>query len=119
VCAPAPDRRDKLAALMITYPSTHGVYEDGVDEICRIIHDNGGQVGVGVGGGGGELEDVRSALGFLGLAAPGGVGCAAALVALLRCVNLHSPRLLATHLRSPPPLVPLPVFRRCTWTAPT
>ena len=33
-----------LAALMITYPSTHGVYEDGVDEICKIIHDNGGQV---------------------------------------------------------------------------
>ena len=29
---------------MITYPSTHGVYEEGVDEICRIIHDNGGQV---------------------------------------------------------------------------
>ena len=34
----------RLAALMITYPSTHGVYEEGVDEICRIIHDNGGQV---------------------------------------------------------------------------
>lgn len=33
-----------LAALMITYPSTHGVYEDGVDEICRIIHSHGGQV---------------------------------------------------------------------------
>jgi hypothetical protein len=29
---------------MITYPSTHGVYEDGVDEICRIIHSHGGQV---------------------------------------------------------------------------
>lgn len=29
---------------MITYPSTHGVYEEGVDEICRIVHDNGGQV---------------------------------------------------------------------------
>lgn len=29
---------------MITYPSTHGVYEDGVDEICRIIHNHGGQV---------------------------------------------------------------------------
>jgi hypothetical protein len=29
---------------MITYPSTHGVYEDGVDEICRIIHAHGGQV---------------------------------------------------------------------------
>lgn len=33
-----------LAALMITYPSTHGVYEDGVDDICRIIHKHGGQV---------------------------------------------------------------------------
>lgn len=29
---------------MITYPSTHGVYEEGVDEICNIIHENGGQV---------------------------------------------------------------------------
>ena len=34
----------RLAALMITYPSTHGVYEEGVDEICAIIHDAGGQV---------------------------------------------------------------------------
>ena len=33
-----------LGALMITYPSTHGVYEEGVDDICKIIHDNGGQV---------------------------------------------------------------------------
>jgi glycine cleavage system protein P-like pyridoxal-binding family len=33
-----------LAALMITYPSTHGVYEEGVDEICNIIHQHGGQV---------------------------------------------------------------------------
>jgi glycine cleavage system protein P-like pyridoxal-binding family len=29
---------------MITYPSTHGVYEEGVDEICNIIHEHGGQV---------------------------------------------------------------------------
>ncbi|KAK9846586.1 hypothetical protein WJX81_007159 [Elliptochloris bilobata] len=35
---------DRLAALMITYPSTHGVYEEGVDEICNIIHEHGGQV---------------------------------------------------------------------------
>lgn len=28
----------------VTYPSTHGVYEEGIDEICKIIHDNGGQV---------------------------------------------------------------------------
>lgn len=30
--------------LQVTYPSTHGVYEEGIDEICKIIHDNGGQV---------------------------------------------------------------------------
>ena len=29
---------------MVTYPSTYGVYEEKVDEICQIIHDNGGQV---------------------------------------------------------------------------
>ncbi|RLN23218.1 glycine dehydrogenase (decarboxylating), mitochondrial-like [Panicum miliaceum] len=40
----AEANKDNLAALMVTYPSTHGVYEEGVDEICRIIHDNGGQV---------------------------------------------------------------------------
>ncbi|MHB8579605.1 MAG: aminomethyl-transferring glycine dehydrogenase [Ignavibacteriaceae bacterium] len=33
-----------LAALMITYPSTHGVFEEDIKEICKIIHDNGGQV---------------------------------------------------------------------------
>jgi glycine dehydrogenase len=33
-----------LAALMITYPSTHGVFEDSIIDICRIIHDHGGQV---------------------------------------------------------------------------
>jgi len=33
-----------LAALMITYPSTHGVYEEGITEICNIIHENGGQI---------------------------------------------------------------------------
>ena len=33
-----------LAALMVTYPSTHGVFEEGVKEICRIVHDNGGLV---------------------------------------------------------------------------
>ena len=37
-------RGGRLAALMITYPSTHGVYEEGVDGICNIIHENGGQV---------------------------------------------------------------------------
>ena len=36
--------KDNLAALMITYPSTHGVYEKEIKEITQIIHDNGGQV---------------------------------------------------------------------------
>ncbi|MGH8039810.1 MAG: aminomethyl-transferring glycine dehydrogenase [Stenotrophomonas sp.] len=35
---------DRLAALMITYPSTHGVFEEEVVEICEIIHKHGGQV---------------------------------------------------------------------------
>ena len=36
--------KDNLAALMVTYPSTHGVYEASIKEITQIIHDNGGQV---------------------------------------------------------------------------
>ncbi|MGY6522463.1 MAG: aminomethyl-transferring glycine dehydrogenase [Mongoliitalea sp.] len=35
---------NELAALMVTYPSTHGVFEEAIQEICQIIHDNGGQV---------------------------------------------------------------------------
>ncbi len=36
--------KDNLAALMVTYPSTHGVYESAIKEITKCIHDNGGQV---------------------------------------------------------------------------
>lgn len=36
--------RDNLAALMITYPSTHGVFEEDIKEICEVIHENGGLV---------------------------------------------------------------------------
>jgi glycine dehydrogenase len=42
--AKAELHKDKLAALMITYPSTHGVFEEAVEEICQIIHSHGGQV---------------------------------------------------------------------------
>jgi glycine dehydrogenase len=38
------EHKDALAALMITYPSTHGVFETAVSEICELIHDAGGQV---------------------------------------------------------------------------
>ena len=40
----AEQHADTLGALMITYPSTHGVFEEAIREICRIIHDHGGQV---------------------------------------------------------------------------
>lgn len=36
--------RDELSAIMITYPSTHGVYEDRVPELCDLVHEAGGQV---------------------------------------------------------------------------
>ncbi len=42
--AKAGQYRDRLSSLMVTYPSTHGVFEEGIVESCRIIHDNGGLV---------------------------------------------------------------------------
>ncbi len=42
--AKAEANKEKLAALMVTYPSTYGVFEEGIVEICEIIHVNGGQV---------------------------------------------------------------------------
>jgi len=40
----AEKNKDSLAGLMVTYPSTHGVFEEGIVEMCKIIHDNGGLV---------------------------------------------------------------------------
>jgi glycine dehydrogenase len=42
--AKAAQHRDRLAALMVTYPSTHGVFESGIREICEVVHEHGGQV---------------------------------------------------------------------------
>jgi glycine dehydrogenase len=42
--AKAAKHQDALAALMITYPSTHGVYEHQIRDICKMVHDHGGQV---------------------------------------------------------------------------
>jgi glycine cleavage system P protein (glycine dehydrogenase) len=53
-----------LAALMITYPSTHGVFEEGVKDICAIIHDHGGQV----------YFDGANLNALVGLARPGDIG---------------------------------------------
>lgn len=42
--AKAIEHKDDLACLMVTYPSTHGVFEESIQEICAIVHENGGQV---------------------------------------------------------------------------
>ena len=40
----AEQHHNHLAALMVTYPSTHGVFEEGIQEVCKIVHAYGGQV---------------------------------------------------------------------------
>ena len=56
--------RDTLAAIMVTYPSTHGVYEDTISELCTIVHEAGGQVYV----------DGANLNALIGLARPGAFG---------------------------------------------
>jgi glycine dehydrogenase len=55
---------ENLAALMITYPSTHGVFEEGVKDICAVIHGHGGQV----------YFDGANLNALVGLARPGDIG---------------------------------------------
>jgi len=56
--------KDKLSCLMITYPSTHGVFEEGITEITKIIHDNGGLV----------YMDGANMNAQVGLTSPGNIG---------------------------------------------
>ena len=42
--AKAAQHADDLCALMVTYPSTHGVFEEAITDICKVVHDHGGQV---------------------------------------------------------------------------
>ena len=44
LAAKAAEHGDRLAALMVTYPSTHGVFEESIQDICAIVHCHGGQV---------------------------------------------------------------------------
>ncbi|GMG99321.1 hypothetical protein Nepgr_001161 [Nepenthes gracilis] len=60
----AEANKDNLSALMVTYPSTHGIYEEGIDEICEIIHDSGGQV----------YRDGANVNAQVGLTSPGWIG---------------------------------------------
>ena len=56
--------RDKLAAIMVTYPSTHGVFEDTITELCALVHEAGGQVYI----------DGANLNALIGLAQPGKFG---------------------------------------------
>ncbi len=55
---------ERLAALMVTYPSTHGVFEEGIREICELVHRAGGQV----------YMDGANMNAQLGLTSPAGIG---------------------------------------------
>jgi len=65
--------RDSLAALMITYPSTHGVFEESIQEICHIVHRSGGQV----------YMDGANLNALVGICRPGEIGADVAHI------NLH------------------------------
>ena len=56
--------RESLAAIMVTYPSTHGVFEDTITELCELVHDAGGQVYI----------DGANLNALIGLAQPGKFG---------------------------------------------
>ena len=60
----AQQHRDALAALMVTYPSTYGIFEERIREICAIVHDNGGQV----------YMDGANMNAQVGLTSPAGIG---------------------------------------------
>ncbi len=62
--AKAEKHRDRLAALMLTYPSTHGVFEDEVSKLCEIAHQNGGLV----------YMDGANLNALVGLVKPGDIG---------------------------------------------
>ncbi len=62
--AKAAEHQAQLAALMVTYPSTHGVFEEGIKEICQIVHEHGGQV----------YMDGANMNALVGVARPGDIG---------------------------------------------
>ncbi|MBI5388032.1 MAG: aminomethyl-transferring glycine dehydrogenase [Verrucomicrobia bacterium] len=62
--AKAEQHRAELATLMVTYPSTHGVFEEAIKDICRVIHEHGGQV----------YMDGANLNAQVGLCAPGDIG---------------------------------------------
>lgn len=64
----ATKHKDELAALMVTYPSTHGVFEKDIKEICEVIHENGGLVYI-------DGANMNAEVGLVSLAEIGGDVC--------------------------------------------
>ncbi|MEW6743342.1 MAG: aminomethyl-transferring glycine dehydrogenase [Planctomycetota bacterium] len=62
--AKAAQHKERLAALMVTYPSTHGVFEESIRDVCSIVHEHGGQV----------YFDGANMNALIGLARPGEIG---------------------------------------------
>ncbi len=76
---------DQLAAIMVTYPSTHGVYEDTITELCELVHEAGGQVYV----------DGANLNALLGIAKPGEFG------GDVSHLNLHKTFTIRTAVEAP------------------
>jgi glycine dehydrogenase len=112
--AKAAAHRDTLGALMVTYPSTHGVFEATIRDVCKIVHEHGGQV----------YMDGANMNAMVGLSRPGDIGADVCHLNLHKtfciphggggpgmgpiCVASH----LAPHLPDHP-VVPLLVPRSC------
>merc|ERR1719261_2458635 len=103
------EHKDNLSALMVTYPSTRAFFEDGIQEICQIVHDNGGQV----------YMDGANMNAQLGLTSPGIIGADVCHLNLHKtfsiphggggpglgpiCVRKHLVPFLPSHCIVPPP----------------
>lgn len=103
------EHKDTLSCLMVTYPSTRGFFEDGIQEICAIVHENGGQV----------YMDGANMNAQLGLTSPGMIGADVCHLNLHKtfsiphggggpgmgpiCVRKHLAPHLPSHCIVPPP----------------
>ena len=98
--ARAEEHSENLAAIMVTYPSTHGVYERGIREICDIVHEYGGQV----------YMDGANLNAQIGLTSPGYIG---AMFAISICTRRFASRTAVAALASGRSVLPGISCRSC------
>ena len=70
---------------MVTYPSTHGVYEEGIDEMCNVIHEHGGQVYMD--GANMNAQVWHAAFSYTTFLAHGNNS---AIVSVMQCASMHA-----------------------------